>query len=114
MTKKYLGESKEIEVLGEKVTLGQYSYAVQKKITQLTTDGKQIEAVDTFLESTITDWSLTNEKNEKLAINGSVFDTLSSAFITKVLEEAIKLNNLNEDTIKNLSGRLEPQLPKQV
>ena len=114
MTKKYLGETKEMDVDGEKITIGQYSYATQKKISQLTVDGDNLGAVDYFLKQAIKDWTLTDEAGKKLEIKREVFDTLSGAFIAKILEEAVKFNNLTADNIKNLSGRLEPQLQKQV
>lgn len=101
MTKKYLGETKVIEIDDEKVTLGSYSYAVQKQITELTTQNKTSEGIDLFLESSIIDWTLTDDNGEKLLITKEVLNTLSGAFVNKILAEATQFNNLSPDEVKN-------------
>lgn len=100
MSKTYLGQTKVIEVDGEKVTLGSYSYAIQKQITKLAQDDS-LGAIDTFLENTIKEWSLTDDKGEKLSINRVTLDTLAGSFVQKILQEAITFNNLNPAEIKN-------------
>lgn len=101
MTKKYLQETKVMEIDGEKVTLTTYNYGLQKQITQLTQDNKTTEAMDIFIENAISDWTLTNDAGEKLPINRSVIDTLSGSFVSRILKEATEFNNLPVDEIKN-------------
>ena len=105
MSKSYFGQTKEIGIEGEKVILVSYTYAVQKQITQLTTENKTLEAIDLFLESTIKDWSLVDDSNNKLAINRQTINTLSGSFVNQILSEAVKFNNLTPAEIKNFGER---------
>jgi len=101
MSKLYLSQTKEIEIDGEKVTLCSYSYALQKQITALTTKDNATDAIDLFLESSIKDWTLTDEAGVKLAINRDVLNSLAGSFINKILTEATSFNNLNIGEVKN-------------
>ena len=105
MTKSYLGETKVIDIEGEKITLRTYTYAVQKQISEFVTKEQIQESLDLFLRSTVTDWTLTDDANVKLPITTAVLDTLSGSFINKILKEATAFNNLEAAEIKNLSGR---------
>ncbi len=101
MTKSYLGQIKVIEIDGEKITLGSYNYALQKQITELTTQEKTMEAIDLFLENSIKEWTLTDEKGTKLAITREVLNTLTGAFVNKILAKATEFNQLNPAEAKN-------------
>ncbi len=101
MTKSYLGQTKIIEIDGEKITIGSYSYSVQKQITDLSMKEKTLEAIDLFLESSIKEWSLTDEAGKKLPITREVLNTLSGAFVNKILAEATEFNQLNPTEVKN-------------
>jgi len=107
MGKAYLIKTKEIDIDGEKITLVSYDYGTQKKIGVLANEGKTSESADLFLISTVKDWSLTNEKDEKLAITEDVLNSLSGDFVNKILKEALIFNNISEEEIKNLGGRSE-------
>ena len=101
MSKKYLGETKVIEIDGEKITIGSYSYALQKQITELSIKEKTLEAIDLFLENSIKDWTLTDEAGKKLPITREVLDTLTGTFVNKILAEATAFNQLNPAEAKN-------------
>lgn len=101
MTKSYLGQTKIIEIDGEKITLGSYSYALQKQITDLSIKEKTLEAIDLFLESSIKDWTLTDKDGKKLPITREVLDTLAGVFVNKILAEATEFNQLNPAEAKN-------------
>ncbi len=101
MTKSYLGQTKIIEIDGEKITIGSYSYSVQKQITDLSMKEKTLEAIDLFLENSIKDWSLTDEVGKKLPITRDILNTLSGAFVNKILAEATEFNQLNPAEAKN-------------
>lgn len=101
MTKTYLGETKVVKIDNESITLGSYSYALQKQITELTTQEKQMEAIDLFLENSIKDWTLTDKEGKKLEINREVLNTLAGSFVNKILKEATEFNQLNPTEVKN-------------
>ena len=101
MTKSYLGETKVVEVDGEKITIGSYSYSVQKQITDLSMKEKTLDAIDLFLENSIKDWSLTDEAGAKLAITREVLNSLTGVFVNKILAEATEFNQLNPAEAKN-------------
>lgn len=101
MTKSYLGQTKVIEIDGEKITLGSYSYALQKQITELTQKENPMEAIDLFLENSIKEWTLTDEQGAKLAITREVLNSLTGAFVNKILSEATEFNNLGLSEVKN-------------
>ncbi len=66
------------------------------------------------LTSSIRDWTLVGEDDKKLAIKSEIIDTLNGSFVNRLLTEATKFNNITPEEVKNLGGRLEPQLQKQV
>lgn len=105
MAKTYLSQTKTVVIDGETITLCSYNYALQKQITELSTEKKMSEAIDLFLENSIKDWTLTDENNNKLAIVRDVLNTLAGAFVNKLLVEATEFNNLNVGEIKNSAGQ---------
>lgn len=101
MSKSYLGQTKVIEIDGEKITIGSYSYALQKQITDLSLKEKTLEAIDLFLENSIKDWSLTDKEGKKLPITREVLNGLAGIFVNKILAEATDFNQLNPAEAKN-------------
>ena len=101
MTKSYLGETKVIEIDGEKVTLKSFTYAVQKQVAEMAKSGNELDSIDLFLVSTISEWTLTDKEDKKLAITKEVLNTLSGAFVQKIIEEATAFNNITPEQVKN-------------
>jgi len=101
MTKSYLGETKVIDVDGEKITFKSFTYAVQKQVAGMAKDGHELDSIDMFLEATISDWTLTDSEGNKLAITKDVLNSLSGAFVSKLIAEATNFNNLTPEQVKN-------------
>jgi len=101
MTKSYLGETKIVDIDGEKITLKSFTYAVQKQVAELAKLGKDIESVDLFLEATIKEWTLTDAEGNMLPITRDVLDGLSGAFVSQIMKEATSFNNITPEQVKN-------------
>ena len=103
--KSYYGKQQVFDIQGEKVTIGTYSYATQKKIAMATKSASESEgalaSIDVFLVNTIKDWSLTNEAGEKLAITSESFETLSGSFMNELIKKANEFNSITAEEIKN-------------